>query len=169
MNQHTFPEVLAVNTDEGHIYTDSLTVAKYFGKRHKHVLRDIEKLRATIPDAEFSWTNFGPRNYLDERGKSQPMFLLTKDGFSILTMGFIGTKALQWKVAFINAFNQMEAQLHAQTEREAQALYQLRPHWKTISQGLTQNLSRKNICLMTGHRSPSSITANKRRMREVGL
>lgn len=64
-------------------------------KRHKQILADIEKLRGTIPDAIFSWTNFRPANYLDRFSRVQPMYLLTKDGFYFLTMGFTGQKALQ--------------------------------------------------------------------------
>ena len=82
-------------------------------------------------------------------------------------MGFTGQKALQWKLNFLNAFNEMEAKLNEQTQREADALHYLKPHWRLISDGLANNLSRKEICELTGHRSPQSITANKRRMRDA--
>lgn len=36
------------------------------------------------------------------------MYYLTRDGFSLLAMGFTGKKALQWKMAFLKAFNEME-------------------------------------------------------------
>lgn len=169
INQHLFPKELITHDEDGQLLTNSLMVAKYFGKKHKNILRDIEYLRGTIPDAAFSWLNFEPRNYLDSRGKVQPMYLLTKDGFSFLTMGFTGKKALQWKLNFINAFNKMEATLNEQRQREADALDHLRPKWRVINTALELNFSRKEICVLTGYRSPNSVTAAKKRMREAGM
>lgn len=168
-NQELFPKELITHDEDGQLLTSSLMVAQYFGKRHKHILRDIERLRGTIPDPGFSWTNFGPIPYLDSVGRVQLMYRLTKDGFYMLTMGFTGKKALEWKVKFINAFNQMETQLNEQLQREADALNHLRPKWRLISDGLDKNLSRKEICVLTGYRSPNSVTAAKKRMREAGV
>ena len=36
---------------------------------------------------------------------------MNRDGFALLTMGFTGKQALQWKIKYINAFNEMEAKL----------------------------------------------------------
>lgn len=92
--------------------TTSRAVAEQFGKTHAHLLRDIEKLKQDLEQTEegkaFSQSNFGLSTGLDSRGKEQPLYLLTRDGFTLLAMGFTGAKAVQFKVAYINAFNRME-------------------------------------------------------------
>lgn len=57
---------------------------------------------------QFAEQNFIPITYTDNQGKPRPMYLLTRDGFTLLAMGFTGARALQFKVAYINAFNRME-------------------------------------------------------------
>lgn len=106
--------------EESRTLTTSLNVAKYFGKQHFHVVRDIEKL--DVPEA-FSTSNFGGSDYVDSRGKKQKMYLMTKDGFMILVMGYTGPKAMQFKIAFIEAFNYMEWKLSQPArERETKLL-----------------------------------------------
>lgn len=102
--------------------TTSRAVAEQFGKQHAHVLRDIENLLRDLtnpklerlnglPDTygeEFAKANFIESEYTDAQGKPRPMYLLTRDGFTLLAMGFTGARALQFKVAYIDAFNRME-------------------------------------------------------------
>ena len=88
--------------------TSSLDVAATFEKQHKDVLRAIERLE--IPD-DFNQRNFAPVEYHDAKGEKRPAYNMTRDGFVILVMGFTGKKALAFKIAYINAFNAMEAQL----------------------------------------------------------
>lgn len=90
---------------DGQPMTTSRKVAARFRKAHKTVLRSIKRIEAVQP--EFSRLNFVPRDYVDERGKSQPEYRMTRDGFSLLAMGFTGDEAMQWKVLYINAFNAM--------------------------------------------------------------
>lgn len=87
--------------------TNSLLVAKKFGKEHKHVLESIRKLMRT---AEFSavLSMFCESAYYNEQNKEMPMFVMNRDGFTLLAMGFTGEKALKFKVEYINAFNKME-------------------------------------------------------------
>lgn len=47
--------------------------------------------------------------YENSRGKQYPMYLMNRDGFSLLVMGFTGKKALEWKLEYIKAFNKMES------------------------------------------------------------
>jgi Rha family phage regulatory protein len=86
--------------------TTSLIVAEVFEKQHRNVLRDIEKLISDLP--ENSWLNFERREYVDDRGKTWPMFEMNRDGFSLLAMGFTGKKALEWKLKYLRAFSMME-------------------------------------------------------------
>lgn len=89
--------------------TDSLTVATHFGKDHRHVLRDIENKILAGASANFTEPNFGLSAYKDESGKRNKMYVMTKDGFTILAMGFTGKKAMAFKEAYIAQFNKMAA------------------------------------------------------------
>lgn len=92
----------------GHVTASSLQVAEHFGKRHGDVIRAIRNL--DIPD-EFSRRNFASAKYLDEQGKPRDSYHITRDGFALLAMGFTGKEAMRWKLAYIAAFNAMEARL----------------------------------------------------------
>ena len=99
--------------DNNQALTNSLLVAEKFGKEHKHVLDSIRKL--TEGCAEISADPmFQEVTYVNEQnGQSYPMFLMNRDGFSLLVMGFNGKKAMQFKLEYIKAFNQMEATIKA--------------------------------------------------------
>lgn len=88
--------------------TDSIHVAEFFRKRHFHVLREIEKLIAQVPD--FAKSNFELCFKINElqNGKPQKFYRMTEQGFSLLAMGFTGEKALKFKIAYINAFTSMK-------------------------------------------------------------
>lgn len=89
----------------GQVFCDSLQIAETFEKEHKNVLRDIESV---LDNDDFSRLNFEPSEY-KTRGKIYPRYLLTKDGFALLVMGYTGKKALAFKKAYITRFNEMEA------------------------------------------------------------
>jgi Rha family phage regulatory protein len=93
--------------------TTSLKIAEYFGKDHSKVLSKIKSLDCS---QEFTQANFGVSNYIDDSGKSNPMYNITKDGFVFLTMGFTGAKASKFKEQYIAEFNRMEAQLKNQLQ-----------------------------------------------------
>lgn len=95
--------------------TTSRVVAEKFGKQHKNVLQSIENTLADLPE-EFGRLNFQPSSYLNAQGKQQPQYQLTRDGFTLITMGFTGRAAMEWKIRFIEAFNAMEAELKARLE-----------------------------------------------------
>lgn len=90
---------------------DSRFVAQTFDKRHADVLRDIERI--TDPDSglseEFTQRNFAFSTYKDSTGRKLPCYCLTRDGFTILAMGFTGAKANRFKEQYINRFNDMES------------------------------------------------------------
>lgn len=57
--------------------------------------------------------------YVGENGRKYKQYLVTRDGFSLLAMGFHGEKALKWKLKYIDAFNAMENELkRIYTERQ---------------------------------------------------
>lgn len=88
--------------------TTSLMVVQVFGKEHGKVMRDIDNLTCS---PEFRAANFGVSSYISQQNKELPMSVMTKDGFSFLVMGYIGKKAIKFKMDFIAAFNAMEAEL----------------------------------------------------------
>lgn len=94
----------------------SLDVADTFGKDHRHVLRDIRELGCSD---EFRLSNFGPSSYVNEQNKTQPMVVMTRDGFTLLVMGYTGELAMKFKEAYIRQFNAMESALFGKRiERE---------------------------------------------------
>ena len=87
--------------------TDSLTVAEMFKKRHDKVLRSIDNLVETLPKNGERKMFILSRRKADD-GQFHRMYLINRDGFSLLVMGFTGSKALEWKLKYIDAFNKME-------------------------------------------------------------
>ncbi|MDX1806552.1 MAG: phage regulatory protein/antirepressor Ant [Paenisporosarcina sp.] len=107
--------------------TSSINVAETFGKEHKHVLRDIDALEKDVP-------NFGLIFFAttepDRYNRDRRVYLMNRDGFTLLAMGFTGSKALQFKLKYIEAFNQMEKELLPQSnyhlpQNYKEALYML--------------------------------------------
>ena len=102
----------AVTVCNGKVTTTSVKIAEVFGKEHFHVIRDIEKLQ--VP-AEWHKSNFGVMQIDRKIGngavRKDKAYTITRDGFTLLAMGFTGAKAMQFKIAYIEAFNAMEAKL----------------------------------------------------------
>lgn len=106
-------ELLPMITErDGIPVTTSRAVAEQFGEQHKNVIQSIDGLRATLDETEdgreFNRLNFQPITLPDAMNREKPAYLLTRDDFTLLAMGFTGAKAVQFKVAYINAFNRME-------------------------------------------------------------
>lgn len=91
--------------------TNSLLVAEKFGKEHNKVMRDIENLSCSN---EFRAANFGVSSYISQQNKDLPMYVMTKDGFSFLVMGYTGKRAGAFKEEYIKAFNVMDMALKEQ-------------------------------------------------------
>lgn len=98
---------LVFKSEKGTSITNSLLVAEKFGKEHKNVIQNIENLVAQNSAAKLF---FIESQYVN-RGRLYPAYLMTRDGFSLLVMGFTGSKALAFKLEFIEAFNKMEQQI----------------------------------------------------------
>lgn len=98
-----------VEVQGNQVVVDSRNVAQNFGKYHKDVLETIDN----ITKAEKSALVFFKKITYQVKGnfKKYPAYLINRDGFSLLVMGFTGRKALQWKLKYIEAFNRMEEAL----------------------------------------------------------
>lgn len=107
---------IAGKRNEERLITTSLKIAEKFGKEHAHVLRDIRDLECSD---KFRESNFGFSSYKSSQGKTLPMYEVTRDGFTILAMGYTGKEAMKFKEDYINAFNAMENELkRIYTERQ---------------------------------------------------
>ena len=98
-------QLVVINNNQ--IVVSSKDIAEHFGKQHKHVLEIIREILV----AENLATKFFQETSTVYRGQQFPFYLMNRDGFSLLAMGFTGKKALQWKLKYIEAFNEMEETL----------------------------------------------------------
>ena len=103
-------EVINIQNKDGVAVVSSRVVAYDFDKRHDHVLRDINNIIESNTTQNWGLL-FIESQYKASNGKMNKEYLLTRDGFSLLVMGFTGKEALQWKLQYIEAFNKMEEQI----------------------------------------------------------
>ena len=108
--------LIDVHAEKGVLVTTSRNVAEVFGKNHADVVRDVRNILASLPDTDRNWgiSNFADTPYTNpQNGQTYSEYLITKDGLTLLVMGYTGPKAMQFKLAYINRFNEMEAQLQS--------------------------------------------------------
>ena len=102
--------LIAVEVVNGKPCVTSRQVAEAFGKEHKNVIRDIRETKAKCSES-FTALNFELSEYMDSTGRKLPMYLLSKDGLMMVTMGYVTPEAMRIKEAYIAKFNAMEEQL----------------------------------------------------------
>lgn len=104
------------------VLTDSLRVAAKFEKDHSKVIRSIDDLleKSYVIDTECN-----PKMDLHKMFclcyddipqpnggfRKSKRYVMNRDGFTILVMGFTGSKAIKFKLEYMNAFNEMEASI----------------------------------------------------------
>lgn len=99
-----------VFTKDGEVFANSRHVATFFDKRHDNVMTAIANLIASEP--KLGLLNFKETPYVDaSNGQTYRSYDMDRDGFTLLAMGFTGSKALKWKLRYIEAFNAMEAEV----------------------------------------------------------
>lgn len=111
--QHTKNLInLGITSKNNKALVSSRLVAERFSKEHKNVISKIESIiKVWKNDNELKnklVEYFILSNYIDEKGEKRKEYLLTRDGFSFIAMGFTGRDADLWKVKYIEAFNKME-------------------------------------------------------------
>lgn len=108
--------------------TSSLLVAEKFGKEHKHVLDAIRELIQGCAENSAD-PMFVETIYINEQNRQEyPMFIMNRDGFTLLAMGFTGKKAMRFKLDYIAAFNAMEKALKEQQNRYLSLKSLFSPH-----------------------------------------
>lgn len=95
--------------------TSSLQIAEAFEKNHKDVLEAIRDKMSTAENSALL-EMFYEDTYVAGNGKRNKMYYMNRDGFTFLAMGFTGKKADEFKLKYIEAFNQMEAQIKIDTK-----------------------------------------------------
>lgn len=119
----------------------SLDVAETFGKEHKNVLRDIRGLGCSD---EFNRLNFEPISYTDAMNRKQEAMVMTRDGFTLLVMGYTGELAMKFKEGYIKQFNAMETALRGKLIEREKGI--------AVRQALTKALQQSNEdARMHGH------------------
>ncbi|MEP9376196.1 phage regulatory protein/antirepressor Ant [Aquabacter sp. CN5-332] len=102
-----------VEVRNGEALTNSRDVAAYFEKEHRDVLRAVDNLLQQEPNLALRNFTHAPYRLHSTGDQLHRSFDMTRDGFTLLAMGFTGPKALKWKLRYIEAFNLMEGELRA--------------------------------------------------------
>ena len=123
-------EVMMIGKVETSIVT-SLDIAETFGKEHKRVLQDIRELECS---EDFGRHNFVQSSYVNCQNKKQPMYYVTRDGFTLLAMGYTGKKAMKFKEGYIRQFNAMEKLLIGKIKEREKGIAVRQAFTKAIQQ-----------------------------------
>lgn len=120
-----------VQVMDNQVVVSSRQIAEYFERNHRDVVRAITNLRENMEGSGYAnfyaHQMFTESTYTDEQGRTHAEYLMNRDGFSLLVMGFNNTeKVLQWKLKFIEAFNKMEEHIKQQHINQTQA-YPVQP------------------------------------------
>lgn len=102
---------IILSMQNGEPVVSSRQIAESFEKRHDHVMRDIEDIMKGLPKNGDTPMFYKTEYVHEQNGQSYPMYLMNRDGFTLLAMGFNGKAALEWKLKYIAAFNEMEKKL----------------------------------------------------------
>lgn len=128
IEKHQHKDVVVTRNSNGELVVTSRQVAEDFGKQHQHVTQAIENL---ISENSLLKSMMMESEYTTERGRKYKEYLLTRDGFSLLVMGFTGAKALEWKLKYIEAFNKMEEALR-QPQKQLSPIEMMELQFKII-------------------------------------
>lgn len=104
---------IILSTQNGEPVVSSRQIAENFDKNHRDVLRAVDNLKEDVRN--FAQMFFEGTDQ-DSYGREQRAYLMNRDGFTLLAMGFTGKAALEWKLKYIAAFNEMEKKLAEQPQ-----------------------------------------------------
>lgn len=166
---------IILSTRNGEPVASSRQIAESFEKNHRDVLRAVDGLKEDVRNfAQMFFETEAPDSY----GRPQRTYLMNRDGFSLLVMGFTGKAALEWKLKYIQAFNEMEKKLSTpqmpKLSKELQALFLLDDRTQRQEQRLTalentmtvdynqqrvlrKSISRSVICALGDENAPAYI------------
>ena len=146
---------------DNQVLTSSLDVARYFEKEHANVIKRIRELQEqmALQSQSLKVTDANPvfieTTYQAESGgRNYPLYYLNRDAFTVLTMGFTGRIALQFKLSYIAAFNRMEAELRNQQQNKPMSALEM---WKLQLQVAEEHEQRLNSLEGTVHQQDTDI------------
>jgi len=164
---------LGLFTKKEKVLVSSRIIAQNFNKEHNSVLKTIEGenrkgkhvdglINGIIKSSGNPLGYFIDSKYKDSKGEMRKEYLLTRDGFSLLVMGFTGQKALNWKLKYIEAFNKMESFVR---EKQSSEWLQTRKNGKLVRRSETDNLAELLIYAInqgskTYQRNPNLLYSN---------
>lgn len=169
---------IILSTQNGEPVASSRQIAESFGKDHNHVMRDIKALEEGVSKNGQTPMFYKTEYTHEQNGQTYPMYLMNRDGFTLLAMGFTGKAALEWKLKYIAAFNAMEKKLSTpqmpKLSKEMQALFLLDDRTQRQEQRLTalentmtvdynqqrvlrKSISRSVICALGDEKAPAYI------------
>ena len=122
--KHMHKDVVITRNNDGELVVTSRQIAEDFEKRHSHICDTIRNLTAENSEVKKMMIE----SKFQHRGNEYTEYLLTRDGFSLLVMGFTGSRALEWKLKYIEAFNKMEQAIknpYSHLSKEVQAIFAL--------------------------------------------
>lgn len=175
---------IILSTQNGEPVASSRQIAESFGKDHNHVMRDIKALEEGVSKNGQTPMFYKTEYTHEQNGQTYPMYLMNRDGFTLLAMGFTGKAALEWKLKYIQAFNEMEKKLSTpqmpKLSKEMQALFLLDDRTQKQEQRLTalentmtvdynqqrvlrKSISRSVISALGGEDAPAYIDNHVRR------
>ena len=175
---------IILSTQNGEPVASSRQIAESFGKDHNHVMRDIKALEEGVSKNGQTPMFYKTEYTHEQNGQTYPMYLMNRDGFTLLAMGFTGKAALEWKLKYIAAFNEMEKKLSTpqmpKLSKEMQALFLLDDRTQKQEQRLTalentmtvdynqqrvlrKSISRAVISALGGEDAPAYIDNHVRR------
>lgn len=118
-------QLINIQNIEGSLLVSSREVSVNFEKEHSKILRTIKE-KIEVNPILASPKYFIESTYLDKSNRQSKEYLMTRDGFTFLVMGFNGAKADNWKLKYIEAFNHMEEAIknpYANMSKELQAIF----------------------------------------------
>ena len=169
---------IILSTQNGEPVASTRQIAESFGKAHRHVLEAIESILEGMPKNGQTPMFYKTEYTHEQNGQTYPMYLMNRDGFTLLAMGFTGKAALEWKLKYIQAFNEMEKKLSTpqmpKLSKEMQALFLLDDRTQRQEQRLTalentmtvdynqqrvlrKSISRSVICALGDENAPAYI------------
>ena len=143
-----------VQKRDGVMVTSSLQVAEVFGKDHKNVMQSIENL--TAENSAVKELFFGSM-YVNERGRGYPMYYMNRDGFTLLAMGFTGSRALEFKLQYINEFNKMEEYIKNQIQQHS---YMIDDPIKRAEKWIEEQKEKQELALTLEQQKPKVLLAD---------
>jgi Rha family phage regulatory protein len=160
-NRNFESDNIVIDEVDGKLVTRSINVAKVFGKEHKRVLQDIRDMNCS---EKFAERNFVPGSYLDQQNQKRPMYSITRDGWTMLVMGYTGEKAMKFKEAYIAMFNKMENE--RKSDRSSSNRSAIKDYKNAIS---LFNMSHKLIAKRTLTDETALLLANEATMNFTGI